>query len=74
MIKFIRYISFVFFGGTLSYVFGNHHEFFGIGESSAMWLSTISLLFFVIGIFGVMANYHWKGYWISVKKYGGDGF
>lgn len=62
MMKFIRYISFVFFGGMLSYIFGNHHEFFGIGESVAMWLSTISLLFFVIGIFGVMGNYHWKGY------------
>ncbi len=62
MIRFIRDLFFVFFGCTLSYVFGNHYKFFGIDDNTAMWLSTLSLILFVIGVFGLLSNYCWRGY------------
>lgn len=57
MMKFSRNILFVIVGGILSYLFGNFYNIMGIGETYAMWLSTLSLILFVIGVFGLFVYY-----------------
>lgn len=60
MMRFIRNMCFVFFGGLLSYFFGNHYGLLNIPQIYAMWSSTFFLCLFIIGVFGLLGDSNWK--------------
>jgi hypothetical protein len=51
---------FATYGIILSYIFGVYYMEMGIPEQYAVVLSTSSLIFCVIGIFGIIGNYPYR--------------
>ena len=47
---------FALYGFILSYIFGNHYIDMGLDEKYAVVLSTSSLVFCIIGVFGLLEH------------------